>query len=141
MLIEERLAECLSKTQEHISFLLDVEKHPFTLNTHYLSYYKDKYLTIYRSSRQNGTHNDALERIRLYRQPSVPRKAAFSNQPSTGASESINNIIAGLAELGIPGVKPGDLAKLLPTDPMEPALDIMSEVGAYFRGKVSTFDF
>ena len=138
MLVEERLAECLSKTREHISFLLDVEKHPFTLNTHYLSSYKEQYLTFYRSSRQNGTHNDALQRIRSYRQPSVSRKAG---QPSTGASESINNIIAGLAELGIPGVKPGDLAKLLPTDPMEPALDIMSEVGAYFRGKVSTFDF
>lgn len=46
----------------------------------------------------------------------------------------IAKILSGLAEVGISGVKPEDIPKLLPPDTMEPAMTIMAEVRAYFQG-------
>ncbi|TFK33506.1 hypothetical protein BDQ12DRAFT_715805 [Crucibulum laeve] len=45
----------------------------------------------------------------------------------------IAKVLAGLTELGMPAIKPEDLPKLLPSDPMEPALVIMADVRAYFQ--------
>ena len=42
--------------------------------------------------------------------------------------------MAGLAEIGISGIKAEELPRLLPSDSMEPALVIMAEVRAYFQG-------
>ena len=47
---------------------------------------------------------------------------------------STAKVLAGLAEMGMQGVKPADLPKLLPSDPLEPALSIMATVRAYFQG-------
>ena len=50
--------------------------------------------------------------------------------PVTG----ISKVLAGLAEIGMSGIKAEDLPKLLPPDRMEPALTIMADVRAYFQG-------
>lgn len=42
--------------------------------------------------------------------------------------------MAALVEMGITGIKPEDLFKILPTDQMAPAIDIMADVRAYFQG-------
>jgi hypothetical protein len=44
--------------------------------------------------------------------------------------------MAGLADLGFHGLQAADLAKLLPSDEMEPAINIMAEVRAYFQGNI-----
>ena len=46
----------------------------------------------------------------------------------------IAKVLAGLAEIGMMGVKADDLPKLLPPDRMAPALEIMADVQAYFQG-------
>lgn len=56
-------------------------------------------------------------------------KMSFNGLPT-----GIAKVLAGLAEMGINGVKPEDLPKLLPADKMEPALAIMADVRAYFQG-------
>ena len=45
--------------------------------------------------------------------------------------------MSGLSDIGINGVTPADLAKLLPPDRFSPALEIMAEVRAYFQGNSS----
>jgi len=42
--------------------------------------------------------------------------------------------MSGLAEIGLIGVQARDLAKLFKIDDMEPALEIMADVRAYFQG-------
>jgi hypothetical protein len=58
------------------------------------------------------------------------RKSGHPEPSLTGMAK----VLAGLAEIGIHGVKPEDLAKLIPPDAMEPALNIMADVRAYFQG-------
>jgi hypothetical protein len=50
-------------------------------------------------------------------------------------SDPITKILAGLSEIGITA-KAEDLPRLLPSDPMEAALNIMASVRAYFQGKI-----
>jgi hypothetical protein len=64
-------------------------------------------------------------------------QSPFLPAPQTGMAK----ILAGLAELGVVGVKPEDIPKLLPPDQMEPALVIMADVRAYFQGSYNLFLF
>ncbi|KAF7304101.1 hypothetical protein MIND_00641600 [Mycena indigotica] len=50
-----------------------------------------------------------------------------------GPKPTISSVLGQLASLGLPGVAAADLAKLLPSDKMEPALEIMADVRAYFQ--------
>jgi hypothetical protein len=58
----------------------------------------------------------------------------YKPQPYNATKIGIDKVITGLAEVGIISVVPGDIPKLLPPDPFEPALDIMADVRAYFQG-------
>ncbi|KAF8152891.1 P-loop containing nucleoside triphosphate hydrolase protein [Pholiota molesta] len=65
-----------------------------------------------------------------------PQKSAFGTPTApnqTQAHPALSKVLSGLAELGLTGVKAEDLPKLLPPDPMEPALVIMADVRAYFQ--------
>ena len=53
---------------------------------------------------------------------------------STSQVNGITKIMSGLAEIGMTGIEPEHLPRLLPSDRMEPALVIMAEVRAYFQG-------
>ena len=68
---------------------------------------------------------------------SVSSNAIFGSPRSSNTSQptGIAKIMAGLAEIGMSGVKPEELPRLFPSDSMEPALVIMAEVRAYFQGK------
>ena len=57
-----------------------------------------------------------------------------STSQSSSQSTGIAKIMAGLAEVGVSGIKPEDLPRLFPSDSMEPALLIMADVRAYFQG-------
>ena len=127
-IIQQYIKYCLERTEERISWLLEVEDWPFTLNTHYLSDYKDKFLAYYKGSRENYTQVDLNNSIQSYTYDSS--NASQGSYQPTG----IAKILAGLAEVGLYGVKPEDLPKLLPSDSMEPALMIMADVRAYFQG-------
>jgi hypothetical protein len=154
----EHLKKCLSATESQIDWLLRLESRPFTLNSHYLSDYKDKFLSHYKGLRRqdlHATHN-------LMQKPSVPASiftrgtstgnmpdifkfgnatvaapgsSQFQSMESSLTDEKVNAVMAGLADLGFHGLTATDLAKLLPLDEMEPAINIMAEVRAYFQGQ------
>ncbi|KAI0067648.1 hypothetical protein BV25DRAFT_1834706 [Artomyces pyxidatus] len=115
-------------TRQRLHWLMEVEARPFTLNTHTLADYKEKFLTYYKGCRQNSEHGVLIKALDTYK-------------PHSGASQTgvtvfqggMPKIMAGLAEIGLGGTKPSDLPKLLPADPFDPALEIMANVRAYFQ--------
>ncbi|KAL0955559.1 hypothetical protein HGRIS_001798 [Hohenbuehelia grisea] len=134
VIVQDHLQQCRVATEAKIDWLLRLEDRPFTLNTHYLAAYKDKFLSYYKAARQRENNATLEETIRQFK-PSTSQQV-FNQR--TGRMEGpevtgIAKVLAGLAEIGITGVKPEDLPKLLPPDAMEPALNIMAEVRAYFQ--------
>ncbi|KAF9234014.1 P-loop containing nucleoside triphosphate hydrolase protein [Melanogaster broomeanus] len=123
MIVHEHLDAAAKQTKARIEWLLDVESTPATLNTHYYCDYKDKFLSYYKGCRDDS---DLLSKLKRYRDP---MNGAVSNIYQS----SVSKVLSGLSELGITGVKPIDLPKLLASDPMEPALNIMAGVRAYFQ--------
>ena len=111
--------ECLTRTEEKIQWLLEVESRPYSLNTAYLKNYQAGFLEYYRDAR-NTQHNQ----LRGWR--------AF-NSSNAQRDTYIANAIAALERLNLT-VVPNELYRLLPQDMYEPALKIMSDVRAYFQG-------
>ncbi|EGO00516.1 hypothetical protein SERLA73DRAFT_71538 [Serpula lacrymans var. lacrymans S7.3] len=128
--VKDHLDSCAKKTRQHIEWLLEVEKSPNTLNVHYYSDYKDKFLSFYKGRRNDQSHGNTLENLRSFR--------SVQGFPTTFES-AVNKAISGLSDMGISGINPADLAKLLPVDPMEPALVIMAGVRAYFQVSYKRF--
>ncbi|KAF8805211.1 hypothetical protein BYT27DRAFT_7258317 [Phlegmacium glaucopus] len=126
-IIQQHIKYCLERTEERISWLLELEDWPFSLNTHYLSDYKDKFLAYYKGSREKYEKSDTIDAIQTYN--TSPSGAGSPSSRVTG----IAKVLAGLAEIGMPGIKPEQLARLFPSDSMEPALSIMADVRAYFQ--------
>jgi hypothetical protein len=119
-------------TQERVTWILALEDRPFSLNTHYLADYKSKFLAYYKGAREQDRNKDLMSAIQSYSPPlAVPlRRPGYADPSLIG----IAKVLAGLVEIGIHGVKPEDLAKLIPPDGMEPAMNIMADVRAYFQG-------
>ncbi|KIJ13510.1 hypothetical protein PAXINDRAFT_80937 [Paxillus involutus ATCC 200175] len=126
MIVYDHLDEAAARTKQRIEWLLDLEQSPTTLNTHYYSDYKDKFLAYYKGCREN---TDLISKIKASQSSSkrMSNSRAFEVVP-----DPVTKILAGLAEIGIT-VKAEDLPRLLPSDPMEAALHIMASVRAYFQ--------
>ncbi len=126
--MHEHLAECLSEAKKKIEWLMKTQRGPFTLNNHYYSDYKEKYLTYYRRVRKDSKAYD----IDL----GVERKVFGLNiqQAPSPSKDLTSEALSALAKIGYHGLKSEDLAKLLGQDKMEPALEIMATVRAYFQG-------
>jgi hypothetical protein len=94
-------------------------------------------LAYYKGTREKYERLDIMSTIQSY--TSVSCNAGLlspirDRTSSTSQPTGIAKVMAGLAEIGMSGVKPGDLPRLFPSDSMEPALVIMAEVRAYFQG-------
>jgi len=126
IVVKEHLEHCQDRARERINWLMDLERRAFTLNTHYYSDYKDKFLSYYRGCREKDADSTLMARLQEYKE----YKSKFPTELQTAVSQ----ILASLPKVGITGAKAIDLAKLLPPDPMEPALIIMAGVRAYFQG-------
>ncbi|KAF9442902.1 hypothetical protein P691DRAFT_797792 [Macrolepiota fuliginosa MF-IS2] len=109
LIIHEHLGDCLNAAKQKIDWLMKIQANPFTLNSHYLSDYKEKFLTYYARG--------FLGALGL----------------KGGESSDMTEALSLLAGLGFQGLKPEDLAKLFAKDAMEPALEIMATVRAYFQ--------
>ncbi|KAF8551404.1 hypothetical protein OG21DRAFT_1478160 [Imleria badia] len=116
MIVNDHLDEAADRTKQKIQWLVDLEGNPTTLNTHYYSDYKDKFLSHYKAARDDG---DLPTKLRAHRR-------------SPDFELSINKVLSKLNEIGI-SAKATDLPKLLPPDPKEAALNIMASVRAYFQ--------
>ncbi|KAI0782953.1 P-loop containing nucleoside triphosphate hydrolase protein [Abortiporus biennis] len=114
------------QASERLIWLLQLEMQPATLNTHYFKDYRDKFLSYYRACRwDRGGKNSLTSQLQNYSPPSGYHPNQFNDCTSKALS--------GVAGIGISGIEPTDLAKLLPADKYEPALHIMAEVRAYFQ--------
>ncbi|KAJ6564726.1 P-loop containing nucleoside triphosphate hydrolase protein [Mycena capillaripes] len=92
-----------------------------TLNDHYLSDYKAKFLSHYKSAREKNQN------------PNLAQAIATFKPVASGSSTGIAQVLGLLSSIGLSGVTANDLVKLLTPDPMDPALNIMADVRAYFQ--------
>lgn len=53
-IVEDQIERARIRTLERIQWTLDLENPPFTLNDHYYSSYRDKYLSRYKGARSVG---------------------------------------------------------------------------------------
>ncbi|KAK0499138.1 P-loop containing nucleoside triphosphate hydrolase protein [Armillaria luteobubalina] len=112
--VQEHLKRQLEETEARIDWLIKLEAQPYTLNTHYLSDYTEKFLAYYKGARRQQDHETLMSTLE-------------------NPSNDINTILSGLNNVGIHGVHGPDLVKLLPADCMEASLKIMADVRAYFQ--------
>ncbi|KAF8504672.1 P-loop containing nucleoside triphosphate hydrolase protein [Russula emetica] len=101
--------------EQRITFLLEEEQEPFTMNEHYFMDYRSKFLGHYKGMRQKA-ESSFIDKLQ-----SEENKQLVSRVTST------------LAALGLSNVDSSTLPRLLPPDPMESAIEIMAEVRAYFQ--------
>ena len=116
---------------------MKLEDRPFSLNTHYLADYKDKFYSYYKGAREKDEKSDLMKLINNYRPSSKTVKSTSSS--GEPAPMGLAKVLTGLAEMGLAGIKPEDIPKLFPPDRMEPAIHIMSDVRAYFQGEAIFF--
>lgn len=90
---------------------------PLTLNEHYLADYKAKFLSNYKTAREKAQNPVLAAAIEGY----------------SVAPTAISQVLSSLVALGLNDINADDLVKLLPPDRMDPALNIMSDVRAYFQ--------
>ncbi|KAF4598880.1 hypothetical protein EYR38_007292 [Pleurotus pulmonarius] len=136
VILQHHMQAACQRAETHINWLISLESRPFTLNEHYLTEYKDKFLSFYKAVRQSQRSPELLASINDHL--SNPPKSAVYNRNGHIVTEAVQpngiaKVLSGLAEVGITGVKPEDIPKLLPSDTMEPAMTIMAEVRAYFQ--------
>jgi hypothetical protein len=117
-IVQDHIQKRASATEEHINFLLDEEQEPFTMNEHHLMVYRSQFLGYYKGIQQK------------------PRGKFIDNIHSEdpNCKVAVNRVISGLANLDLRPIDVSLLPRLLPTDAMEPAIEIMAEVRAYFQG-------
>ena len=114
--MHEHIQKCADVTEQRITFLLEEEQEPFTMNEHYFMDYRSKFLGHYKGIRQKA-ESSFMEKLQSEENKRV-----------------VNTVISYLAALGLSNVDPSTLPRLLPPDPMESAIEIMAEVRAYFQG-------
>ncbi|KAG6887851.1 hypothetical protein C0995_012216 [Termitomyces sp. Mi166 len=135
ILLQDHLNKCMERAEERIDWLMKLEDCPFSLNTHYLADYKEKFLTHYRTAREKDRNPKLTTAIEEYRRAPSPPAFYFKNSSKVESPvpTGIAKVLASLVEMGIVGVTPEALAKLIEPDGMEPALVIMADVRAYFQ--------
>lgn len=88
----------------------------------------------YRAHRSNSGSAALLTKLEGYASQTSPVRI---NSVQAEFQKNTAQVLSGLSAIGIAGVKAIDLPKLLPSDPYEPALNIMACVRAYFQGMPS----
>ncbi|KAJ7900734.1 P-loop containing nucleoside triphosphate hydrolase protein [Mycena olivaceomarginata] len=133
ILVQDHMKKRADAAQALIAKLMALEEDgPLTLNEHYLADYKAKFLTYYKGAREKK-QNPALARaIEGYKQDKSAPVYHFGGKMSESPT-GVAQVLSGLAAIGLSGVKAEDLVKLLPPDRMDPALNIMADVRAYFQ--------
>ncbi|KAI0078419.1 hypothetical protein K474DRAFT_1744981 [Panus rudis PR-1116 ss-1] len=106
-IVEDQIEECRHKTQQRIRWMLELEDPPFTLNTHYFSSYREKYLSSYKANRKGSSESMS--------------------------KQSVQAALSALANIGYEGLKAEDLFKLHGSDAYEEEMTVMAETAAYFH--------
>ncbi|KAJ7128249.1 P-loop containing nucleoside triphosphate hydrolase protein [Mycena filopes] len=125
LLVQDYMNQRAEGAQALITKLIALEDDgPLTLNEHYLSDYRAKFLTHYRGAREAQQNPVLAQAIAAFKPD-----ALISEYDLPGIAQ----VLSTLAAIGLSGVRAEDLVKLLPPDRMDPALNIMADVRAYFQ--------
>ncbi|KAI0359461.1 hypothetical protein OH77DRAFT_1419958 [Trametes cingulata] len=122
-IVADFISSSSDTTLTRIQWFRDVEKRPRTLSEFYYSDYREKFLGHYKACRPKADQPGETFANRL----------ETMMEHSSDFQRYINKALTGLTEIGIPGIHPTDLSKLLPPDPYDAAIDIMAGVRAYFQ--------
>ena len=117
--MKDHIEKCGNAAAQRFESLLAEEKEPFTMNEHYFMEYRSKFLVHYKKARQR----DKSQFIRN-----------IENKADGNMVATMNNAITYLTRMGLEGADSAGLANLLPSDSMDPAIEIMADVRAYFQG-------
>ena len=121
----EHLNTCTKLAHERMMQCIELEREePTTVNEHYLSDYKSKYLARYRAERKSHQGSGVNHTLRSFINGAYAHNSNFSNACSH------------LQSLGFPSdLTREDFLRLLKPDASDEALDIMAEVRAYYQGE------
>ncbi|EIN06635.1 hypothetical protein PUNSTDRAFT_115166 [Punctularia strigosozonata HHB-11173 SS5] len=121
----EHIQKCLEETRQKLMWLLELEDPPLTLNNHYYTDYKDKFLTYYRSiaNKKNSALADQLQKW------TAPKTGFVTDTFQDGVAQ----MLGAAPKIGFDGLKATDLVRLLPINAEERAFKIMAEVRAYYQ--------
>ena len=78
------MQECFKRAEDRILWLLDVESLPFTLNQHYLSDYKTKFLAYYQEARPDGTREKIAREVKIFRGGAATVKKSVKHRDGEG---------------------------------------------------------
>ncbi|KAF7366190.1 hypothetical protein MVEN_00496000 [Mycena venus] len=124
ILVQDYMKQRADAAQALIKNFISLEEDgPLTLNEHYLADYKAKFLSHYKSAREEAQNPILAQAIETHR-CNLEQEITF---PHTGIAQ----VLTALAAVGLSGIDADNLVKLLPPDRMDPALNIMSDVRAF----------
>jgi len=117
-----QLRDCSKQTQMKMEACLALEhEEPITVNERYLADYKRQFSARYKAARQ--------VRIRSAHKLRSLVNGDYQN------TTLMQNTVTNLHQMGLDRVTNNDLLRLLPVDSADDAIDIMSEVRAYYQGE------
>ncbi|KAG8913177.1 hypothetical protein FRC00_002894 [Tulasnella sp. 408] len=129
-IILSHMQELAKAAMQKVEGLVQTEDAPYTQNDHYFFDYRTKLLLRYKAAHRKSKSQSSV--IQSLQDHDLSRKPQRSTDAQT-QWQNINEVLSGLATIGIPGIIATDLIKLLPDDNMGPAFEIMAEVRAYFQ--------
>ena len=93
-IIQQHIKECLERAEERVKWLMRLEDAPFTLNTHYLADYREKFLAHYKDARDKQTQRQ-LPKFHLAASAALPplpfsfgAPAATPGKPAAAAASA-----------------------------------------------------
>ena len=117
--MQEHLERCADAASQHIDSLIEQEQEPFTMNQYLYLEYRSNFFDHYKGARLREK-SDFIKNLEGTSDRSI--------------KETMKDAFTALTKLGLEAANASSLAKLLPLDPMEPAIGIMAGVRAYFQG-------
>jgi hypothetical protein len=117
--LKGHIEECADAAAQHIISLLEQEREPFTMNEYYFLEYRSKFMVYYKEARLRAKSQFIRN---------------LENRDDGDMMGAMNDAICSLTKMGLETANAPELANLLPTDPMDPAIGIMADVRAYFQG-------
>lgn len=110
----ELIQKHLESSRAFVDAILEVERMPFTQNTHYLQTREDEWRAKYKDER-------------------------LPNGVSDVDQNDINEVLSILARVGHAGLKEEDLGRLHAADEYQTEMDVMAEVRGYFQVSYKVF--
>ncbi|KAI9508373.1 hypothetical protein F5148DRAFT_979877, partial [Russula earlei] len=132
--IEGHLNGCLEKTEAATSLLLKLERCGHTRNERYFRECKDKFLNHLKMQRDLAQNNPILRDLKRLTSPGQGEK-----QPHAPFVSAINQVKTNLAKANIPLNDELELAKLLPPQSTDSALEDMAKASAGFEVALRRF--